>query len=70
MPAMEGYVKGVPGSFKDRFYDALSECTENVQVLDYFGYYYGKDSDYYHVSHFNKNGVKKFTEKLIKDIYW
>lgn len=70
MPAMEGYVKGVPGSFKDRFYDALSECTENVQVLDYFGYYYGKDSDYYHVSHFNKNGVKKFTEKLIKDICW
>ncbi len=70
MPAVEGYVKGVPRGFKDRFYDALSECDENIQILDYFGQYYGNSSDYYHVSHFNKKGAEKFTKKLVKDICW
>lgn len=70
MPAVKGYVGGVPKKFRERFYDSLAVCAGNVQILDYFGYYYGDVSDYYHVSHFNKNGAEKFTEKLIGDIYW
>lgn len=72
MPATEGYVQHCPKEFKEGFYDALSECMEGsaVQVLDYFGNYYGDISDYYHVTHFNAGGAKKFTEKLIKDIVW
>mgnify|MGYP001089843523 CR=1 FL=1 len=71
MPAVRGYVKEVPLEFKERFYDALSDCindVEEIQVLDYFGRYYGDISDYYHVSHLNTEGAKKFTRKLVEDI--
>lgn len=72
MPAIEGYVKGCPQEMKKRFYDSLRECIEglDIQVLDYFGKYYGDISDYYHVSHFNRRGAVKFTERLIQDIIW
>lgn len=72
MPAVKGYVSGCPNDFKTRFYSALNESIEgmNVQVLDYFRAYYGEDADYYHVSHFNKIGAQKFTEILIQDIEW
>lgn len=72
MPAIEGYVKGCPQTMKQRFYDALEECTAglDIQVLDYFGRYYTDVSDYYHVSHFNRQGAEKFTKKLIQDIIW
>lgn len=72
MPAIEGYVKGCPQALKQRFYDSLMECTEgmDIQILDYFGKYYGDISDYYHVTHFNRKGAEKFTERLIQDIVW
>lgn len=72
MPAVEGYVKGCPQEMKQRFYASLEECTEglDIQILDYFGKYYGDLSDYYHVSHFNRQGAEKFTQRLIQDIIW
>ncbi len=72
MPAIEGYVKGCPQAMKQRFYDSLEECTAglDIQVLDYFGRYYTDSSEYYHVSHFNRQGAEKFTKKLIQDIIW
>lgn len=72
MPAMRGYVSACPPKFRERFYKTLFECTDNlnVQILDYFGQYYGDISDYYHCSHFNRLGAEKFTQKLVQDIIW
>lgn len=72
MPAVEGYVQGCPWAVKKRFYDSLLECIadRDIQILDYFGKYYGSISDYYHVSHFNHEGAVKFTKRLIQDIIW
>ena len=72
MPAVEEYVNACPSYMKENFYNNLKECTEgyNVQVLDYFGKYYGEVSDYYHVTHFNKDGARRFTDKLVEDIEW
>lgn len=72
MPAVEGYVKGTPKGTKQKFYDNLKESigTRKVQILDYFGSYYGEIADYYHVSHFNKKGAEKFTKRLVQDIEW
>ncbi len=72
MPATEGYVEACPIHIKEKFYTNLQECLigYNVQILDYFGKYYGDISDYYHVTHFNKTGARKFTMKLVEDIEW
>lgn len=72
MLAVDGYVKACPQTVKQRFYDSLLECVQGmkVQILDYFGEYYTDSSDYYHVTHFNAKGAKKFTERLIQDIEW
>ncbi|MBO5144618.1 MAG: hypothetical protein J6C19_03660 [Lachnospiraceae bacterium] len=72
MPAMQEYVLACPQRFKKNFYETLRECVtdQDIQILDYFGDYYGEVSDYYHVTHFNKLGAKKFTKKLARDIVW
>ena len=72
MPAVEAYVNACPCGFKDKFYMDLAESLngENVQILDYFGTYYGDIQDWYHVTHFNKSGARKFTEHLVNDILW
>lgn len=72
MPAVQGYVENCPSKFKHNFYHDLQECLngEDIQILDYFGSYYGAFDDWYHVSHFNKKGAERFTEKLIQDIKW
>ncbi len=72
MPAMKSYVEACPADFKGRFYDALEACLDgrDIQILDYFGSYYGEPEDYYHISHFNLDGARKFTGKLVKDIIW
>jgi hypothetical protein len=72
MPAVKEYTQCCSRIFIKEFYSNLYECLEgkNIQVLDYFGKYFGEKSDWYHITHFNASGAERFTKKLIKDIKW
>lgn len=72
MPATKYYTKYCPIEKRELFENTLNEVLKgyNIQVLNYFDSYDCPDSDYYHITHFNKKGAGRFTRKLAGDINW
>lgn len=72
MPATKYYTKYCPIEKRELFEKTLNEVLKghNVQILNYFDSYDCPDSDYYHITHFNKEGARKFTQKIAEVIGW
>lgn len=72
VPVTKYYAKHCPIGIKEKFYRNLDEIlgSRDIQVLDYFDQLEYTDDFFYHVTHLNKRGAEKFTEKLNLDINW
>lgn len=71
-PTSKYYYNYFPDRLKNEFYSIINFISKDYefQFIDYFYSNKFEENDFADPSHLNKNGAKKFTEIMNKDIYW
>lgn len=71
LPTSEYYYKHFEDDFqKNKFYEVLGKLDEkyDFKILDYFKSTMFENTDFWDYSHLNKNGRRKFTEIIKKEL--